>query len=409
MVWEREVNVRGPAGPSGGIDPNDPEMVRAVEEAVEEALRDSDDLIVFHDNPGAPHYADIDPLAAMFRDRAFRSPLSLVKGGGVKIGAMQETVSQGYAGLAMVYRDRTYRSPLAIGMDARLMGNFSGEGSTPGDGGSGAATGVYVFGDSLARGLTGPITALPQALTVRGGGVTSQGAAGIAARQGGAPATVKLGVSSVAPGATVAVTEISTRVYMDYQGGTASGIGHLAGMYGELINDGSNNFTFHRLGGSGEGWMPPSGAAWVPIEAHERRGDAFIYWAGRNDPNSSTTSNINLIRDMVNHQKDPHRFLVLEIPPWSEEKLGTAARTALDARNKAIREAFGEHFVPAAQFYRGPALTAAGITPTAADQAAIDDGVTPPSLLSSSDHPTSAANQALARYIFDNYWGILTS
>lgn len=51
MVWVREVNVRGPQGPSGGIDPDDPVMAASVQAAVNARLQAENIMRAYPEEP----------------------------------------------------------------------------------------------------------------------------------------------------------------------------------------------------------------------------------------------------------------------------------------------------------------------------------------------------------------------
>lgn len=72
MVWIREINVRGPQGPSGGIDPNDPVMLQSVQDAVDDRLAAENIARAYPET--AVQYTTFDSVPMQWVWRTARSP-----------------------------------------------------------------------------------------------------------------------------------------------------------------------------------------------------------------------------------------------------------------------------------------------------------------------------------------------
>lgn len=375
---------------------NNATVVAAAEQAANDAVANNPN-IVLHSEPGAPNVVSgWAGVAQVWRDRGFRSPTRHLSDGSHVVGGLRVRPAS-YDGLALVVRDRAFRSPMRVTNAGEVLGVTAGV--------SQQALGVTVCGDSLASAL-GPYidaeTDAPVTTEAIGGQTTAQ----IAARQGGKPALVTLTDGVIPAGTTAAaVSSVTPQPYSSPAVTTPySRTGTLAGVHGTLRNDGTGVYTFTRTDAGAEVWGW-AGMPWIPDVAVARRGDAFIYWAWRNNYTDAPEDLFDLTDAMIAYQEDPNRFLLLEILPWDTEPIGSANRTILDARNQAFADRYPGHWVPAAQFLRGPALSMAGITPTAQDNTDIANGVTPSSLRSDAGHLNATGNAVLAAWINDTFLG----
>lgn len=112
---------------------------------------------------------------------------------------------------------------------------------------------------------------------------------------------------------------------------------------------------------------------------------SMIVGLGRNDIDltgdiSGLIENVNKIIQL--NSESSSRYLVWEIPPWSDEPVGSDGRKQLDLWNDSLSREFGDFFVRPISAMIGQATLAfekAGITPTNQDLSDIEEGLIPTS------------------------------
>jgi lysophospholipase L1-like esterase len=262
---------------------------------------------------------------------------------------------------------------------------------------------IACWGDSLTAGGWPATLATELGVITRNFGIGGQGAASIAARQGGSPALITAPSDTIPASGSFTVTSISATPYSSPSGtGTSSGHGTLAGVPGTLTRDNVTNVTTFTRDTAGTAVWCPKNTPWVTDEAVANAAQMAIIWSGRNGFNVLPSATlVAYIQSMVTYMDVPRkRFLVLEIPPFTGEEIGTANRTTLDAVNAALLAAFPNNFVPVAQYLRGPALADGGYTPTTQDTTDIANGMTPSTLRGGDPgHPTAAAHVLIGKYL----------
>lgn len=243
-------------------------------------------------------------------------------------------------------------------------------------------SGTDSYCDLLAR-LTG--------LPVYNGGKWGQSSPQIAARQGGAVASVTFPGNTIpaAAGATTVTANVNP-LGGSYSGSRAGSIHGVAGML--AWDQASNTLTFTRSN-SGTAVSLTGAAKFIPADGVNltNREAAQIIWAGRNGA-QDVAGNLSAVRQMAAYGNA--RFLVLSVLPW-------AGQVSPDATNYAYQEAFPEQYRDVGAWLRTQAAAAAaGITFTTDDQADIAAGLTPRSFRQDDVHPNAAGRTAIAAYIF---------
>ena len=220
-------------------------------------------------------------------------------------------------------------------------------------------------------------------------GAMSQGSAEIAVRQGGLKPMVTLAGNQLPEGTTAAqVSDISPKDgWSQYQqAGELTMHGTLGDIPGTLIHDvddGTESFSFTPDTAPGTNRQVPSGTAFSGDEGDGYRDCIQILWAGTNN-SAQPAAIVRDIAAMVKWIPDPKRFLVVGATPETTAEL---------------KAAYGRKFVDLQGWLRSDGLTAAGITPTADDTAAIAAGEVPPSLRVDSAHFTQAAYTAIGHHL----------
>jgi hypothetical protein len=277
---------------------------------------------------------------------------------------------------AFGYRDSTGAARVFIGR--RKNGTYYPDALNGGGSGGSSTASVVRWGDSLTANSadSSPDLAsrLGRAVVVQGiGGQLSQS---IAARQGGVPsrATVQGGIIPASGSVTVTLTvPIRSDVTITFPV-------TIAGVAGTFIATDSAGYltgTFTRTT-AGLPAVVPDG---TPVQTGFPYRDMWpIYWYGRNNIKTAGAA-AQIISDLRgslewNNRRD--HALILSIPPFVGEEVGTTIRTTLDGINAAIRDAFPREFVDLSARLRNPdVITATGNTPTQQDLTDIANGLTP--------------------------------
>ena len=268
----------------------------------------------------------------------------------------------------------------------------------------GAATSVPPFpleawacwGDSLtAGGWPATLSALC-GLPAYNGGWGGQGYSQIAARQGGVPSRLTVAGNTIPASGPVAVTASLNNPLSD--GGGRQGL--LTGVLGMLSMAGGV-LTFTR--------SVAGVAVSCPPKSYFTPSDGLLYvdrhvtiWIGRNSfKDVAPALIVASIRSMIDFLTPRvKRVVVMSIPPWVGEEIGTANRAKLDACNAAIQAAFPEFWLDISAWLRTEqAATAAGITFVSDDLTDIANGLTPRSLRSDSGHLNAGGNVAIGQRV----------
>lgn len=188
-----------------------------------------------------------------------------------------------------------------------------------------------------------------------------------------------------------------------------------SGVDGYLINYTSSGLTyFERKVMGDEVEINPQSELLIDPDGETdflRRGvnNAFslIIGLGRNDIDLSrgVEELIENINKIINLNSDTgSRYLVWEIPPWSNEPLGSEARKKLELWNNMLHEAFGDYYVqPFTSMLSNPELTfdKAGISLTVQDQFDIGKGLIPTSFRKDSiGHLNDTGSRPWAYFMF---------
>lgn len=260
------------------------------------------------------------------------------------------------------------------------------------------------YGDSLTQGGSPEALASLTGYTHVNAGISGNTAYQIAARAGGTLYQVKV-QGGVIPGSggSVAITDHYPAPMP--MGHTWEYPGELAGVPGYIKHDGTA-FRFHSQGEAkpGPGWLTFTPAIYPKGREGTGGGYSLIIGAGRNDlnlgiPVENTVCNIQKV--IQASTATVPNFLVWEVPPWHNERLGSPAREKYEAFNRALEAAFPGHFVRPATFLRSEdAFNAVGVTPTAQDRADMAAGLTPESFRRDRDgHFNDSGNKAWAIFM----------
>lgn len=255
---------------------------------------------------------------------------------------------------------------------------------------------IYAPGDSLTAG-TGSTTAgtgYPfwlaaslgrQVINDGSGGQTSEQ---IAARQGGAPATVAFAGNQIAAVTTAQTVTVNVDLLTGAAGQFAR-TGTISGVHGTLTGATSlGAYTFTR-DAAGTAVSLPGATPFIPDALVNYGSQIGVFWAGRNnfktDAPSVIVGNLQAMAGALRAYSK--RYVVLSIPPDASETTGSGVRSQLDAANSALASAFPNSWLDIAAYLRSAqAFTDAGISQTTQDTTDIANGVTPTSLRSDSVH-----------------------
>jgi len=249
-------------------------------------------------------------------------------------------------------------------------------------GGSDTATPVVIHGDSLTAAWSTSALASTIGRSVLAVGNGGQSSFWIAARQGGEPLLLTLTGNTLPASGSVACTiayktQVGTTT-PTMPSGTFAGIVAGIPVALEITGLGTGTITRDTAGRA----MPVSpGTHFITGLTYRTRYP--IIWAGRNNfkLTGDITQIVNDVRAMLAWSEFPSRALVLSIPPWVGEEIGTGVRGTLDATNAALAAAFPAAYEDtSARLRSSELLTAVGVTATATDLQNITDGLTPESL-----------------------------
>lgn len=360
MAWDREVDVRGPAGPEG--------------EFPADAARRSD--------PGYP--------------KPYAENIIQVEDAW---GAMSFVVARASDGAP------THPAGALIAKTLIELGyNLEGGGS----GGDGVPTGpILALGDSmtadddwlqiLEEGLLVP---------VRDSGEAGQTSTEVAFRSGALAVSMTVAGDQIPASGSVAVTALSPS--SDWRTGVSvqwAERGTLAGVPGTFRHQNAANggATFVRDVPGSVVACPPGTRFYVAPDDNTGVGYErcpVTIWVGRN--NHTSLANIQRdIQSMV--ARFPNTKLILSVTNTQTEPSGSSGYQSVVAINTWLAETFPDRYIDVRRWLIDNALRVMGLTPTAADTTAISEDRIPPQLMNDDTHITSAASAALGGYITQVY------
>lgn len=312
---------------------------------------------------------------------------------------------------------------IGAGETASGSGTTGPDGTSPGPGAPGPSTGpgrgdgpgspaaLACWGDSLTYGSGGDGTTYPDVLAalsglpVFNGGVPGERSAGIAAREGGAPAATTVVGGSVPATGGVEVT-FDDDVVIIRDAGTLAGT--LMNVHGVLSRDRTGyvgTYTFTR-DVAGEAVQVPSGSPFITDISETYQDAGVIIWAGHNDIRLGGGQQvIDNIATMVEHVDDTGRYLVLGLSNGTGAERGTDFyREAVGTVNPALQAAYGpDHYLDVRRWLIEDGMAAAGLELTAQDERDIVNDIPPSSLrnVNTAGHLNATGYRVLAQYIYE--------
>ena len=299
------------------------------------------------------------------------------------------------------------------------------EGRTPSTGGTGAevprasaganpeavespTVTIDAFGDSLTQNdyTTALAELLPQGVEVVNHGTYGQSSGMIAVRQGGITLSVDA-VTIPEQGPVAVVPQASIGEWNDGAVESAWAAGTVADVAGTLTRAEDGGWVFTRSV-PGSPVAVESGTAFISGEAQRPGADAIlISWVGRNDiafdwPDEMSGA-VAATQSMIEHQSDARRrFLVVSVTTAVSEPVGSAGYVTVAEINAGLQTAWPANFVDVRRHIIDHGLDIAGITPTAADSAAIAADTLPPSLMADDVHPNELCRDlVIAPFMLD--------
>lgn len=253
------------------------------------------------------------------------------------------------------------------------------------------------WGDSLtysqATGQANPtwpqIVATNLGVPVYNGGRQGQASAEIATRQGGLRPLLAVTGDSIPASGSVGVTVVSPTDGWRPSGTSLLAMeGTLAGIPGTLYHDAATQvWTFTRAA-AGSATACPASTPFIGTEGDDKRADNVIIWAGTNNNTQQTA----ILRDIAS--------MVAWLTPYDKRYLVIGLTTpGNDAVNAALAAAYGSRFEDLRSYMISSGLSAAGITPTTDDTAAIAANNIPPSLMTDATHFNQAGYNVIGARI----------
>ena len=126
---------------------------------------------------------------------------------------------------------------------------------------------------------------------------------------------------------------------------------------------------------------------------------ALIYWGGRNNIDALATVMADDEAIMAAHAVHTPKRLILSATTTQSETAGTLGHARVERINAHRAARWPDEYVDVRRWLIDHGLTEAGITPTAADTAAVAADTLPPSLMADNTHLNTAGSQALGRYL----------
>jgi hypothetical protein len=276
--------------------------------------------------------------------------------------------------------DNSNRVPWILYVDGTFYPPLGGD---SGGGSSTAVTGVDARGDSMTAAFNGGGTAYPETMAglitvpVDNNGITGYTSTEIATAANALDVYVSAASDSIPASGPVTVTVTPTGTW---RAGYARNFpGSLAGVDGTLSKSTSEVWTFTRT--------TYGSAVALPKETLFRAGarsvgrKARIWWAGRNNPTSSTVRRDALAAATEAAMRNAP-FLCLSLFNAQNEPEGSGEYNAIIARNAELAADHGPNYYDLRGWMIRNGLDAAGKTPTSADLTAISEDRIPPSLMS---------------------------
>ena len=126
---------------------------------------------------------------------------------------------------------------------------------------------------------------------------------------------------------------------------------------------------------------------------------ALIYWGGRNNIDDLATVLADDEAIMAAHAVHTPKRLILSATTTQSETAGTLGHARVERINAHRAARWPSEYVDVRRWLIDEGLTEAGITPTAADTAAVAADTPPPSLMADNTHLNTIGSQALGRYL----------
>jgi lysophospholipase L1-like esterase len=268
---------------------------------------------------------------------------------------------------------------------------------------------LAAWGDSMTAGYATEtawptICANQLGIPVYNGGIWSQTSTEIALRQGGLDVMVTFQNNTIPASGAVPVTLSGGYTFRSDISWNFPGT--VAGVAGNLNKPVGNNWTFTRTGtGTAMTGVAPSRF----VSSNKKPYDSWInvIWAGRNNLmiGIGDAAKPDILRDnalmvaaLAPVQK---RFLLLGISNANYEIPGHVDYARIVDINQTLKNTYPEQFIDIRRYMIDHGLTAAGITPTAADSTAISEDRIPPSLLQDQGHYNPTGYSVVGKKIAD--------
>lgn len=259
-----------------------------------------------------------------------------------------------------------------------------------------AGYGDSMFGDHGGTGVS-TLSALEllSGVEVYKGGIPGQTSTEAALRQGGLDIFVTVTGNSIPASGAVAVTVVQP--VGTWQSSTAWNFtGSLAGIPGTLRKEIGNTWNFTRTA-TGAVTAVKAETRWVSDLA--RPTWINIFRAGKNQTVAASIKRDYQAAFNGLSGENSHRILMLPVYNSTTEPAGSANYTTLMGINADLEATYGPHYYDLRGWLIRNGLTEAGITPTAADTAAIAQDCIPPSLMFDNTHLTALGRQVEAARI----------
>jgi len=256
---------------------------------------------------------------------------------------------------------------------------------------------LTLFGDSLTNSSLG-VSAVGSELgiTTVNRGISGQGIADIAIRQGGLRPAITVTGNQIPASGPVTVTAILPATGYRVDAGY-SFVGELAGIAGTLARDDAGGWTFTRTSSGSVAACPAGSAFTCSVQSVPAQNDVQCIWTGRNNLSNATFHEdllactalmVGFLKPLIK------RYVVISVTNGTSEGIGTSTYDKIVAANAALAEIYGEFFYDLRTDFIQNGLAAAGITPTSDDLAAIALDRPPPSLMADPIHPNTDGYRA---------------
>jgi hypothetical protein len=253
-----------------------------------------------------------------------------------------------------------------------------------------AGYGDSMFGDHGGTGVS-TLSALEllSGVEVYKGGIPGQTSTEASLRQGGLDIFVTAAGDTIPASGPVAVTVLPAGTWMTSTAWNFTG--SLAGIPGILRKEVGDTWNFTRTA-TGTATTIKAETRWVSDLAHPTW--INLYHAGRNK--STATLKRDYQAFVAGMAGENNRYLVLPVYNVSSEPAGSTGYNILAATWADMEATLGPHYYDMRGWLIRNGLKEAGITPTAADTAAIAEDRIPPSLMFDSTHLTALGRQVEA-------------